>query len=124
MKKYFVVETDEICEFGDELHLNLFKEIEGGKVTVEKDVEFNENTMGLLIEMGFVEEREVNPEDLIDFENGDEDDPCEALANLMEDFEALERRVDMMSELVKEIYDYIKEKEEPKKDNVKPKKGK
>lgn len=100
MKKYFVVETDEICEFGDELHLNLFKEIEGGKVTVEKDVEFNENTMVLLIEMGFVEEREINPEDLIDFENGDEDDPCEALATLMNDFEALEHRVDMMSELV------------------------
>ena len=42
MKKYFVVETDEAIEFGDVVNLTFFKEIEDGKVTIEKEVEFNE----------------------------------------------------------------------------------
>ena len=96
MKKYFVVETDEICEFGDALHLVFFKEIKGGKVTVEKDVEFSEDTMDWMIEMGFVEEREVEENDLIDFSD---EQPCEALAALEEDFEALEQRIDKLEEL-------------------------
>ena len=62
MKKYFVVETDEAIEFGDVVSLTFFKETEDGKVTIEKDVEFNENSMGLLIETGFIEERETEEE--------------------------------------------------------------
>jgi len=116
MKKYFVVETDEAIEFGDVVNLTFFKEIEDGKVTIEKEVEFNKDTMALLIEMGFVEEREVEEEDLIDFE----DESCEALSDLEEDFEALEERVDNIEGLLKEIYDSVKsitaeiEKEEKK----------
>jgi hypothetical protein len=99
MKKYFVVETDEAIEFGDVVNLTFFKEIEDGKVTIEKEVEFNKDTMALLIEMGFVEVREVEEEDLIDFE----DDSCEALSALEEDLEALEERVDNIEGLIKEI---------------------
>jgi len=100
MKKYFVVETDEAIEFGDVVSLTFFKETENGKVTIEKDVEFNENSMGLLIETGFIEERETEEEedvnnDLLDF--GDEI-PCEALEALEEDFEALEDKVDKLEE--------------------------
>ena len=122
MKKYFVVETDEAIEFGDVINLTFFKEIEDGKVTVEKEVEFNKDTMALLIEMGFVEVREVDEEDLIDFE----DDPCEALSALEEGLEVLEERVDNIEGLLKEIYDSVKsitaeiEKEEKK--NAQPKK--
>lgn len=108
MKKYFVVETDEVCEFGDVLNLTFFKELEDGKVTVEKEVKFTEDTMDWMIEMGFVEEREVEEEgvntpenDLIDF--GD-DEPCEALVDLIEDFEALEERVDKLEDMHK---DYV-----------------
>ena len=104
MKKYFVVETDEAIEFGEVVNLTLFKEIEDGKVTIEKEVEFNKDTMDLLIEMGFVEVREVEEEDLIDFE----DEPCEALSALEEDLEALEERVDNIEGLLKEIYDSVK----------------
>ena len=121
MKKYFVVETDEICEFGDALHLVMFKELEDGKVTVEKEVEFNENTMDWMIEMGFVEEREVEDEkdnDLIDFD----DEPCEELAALIEDFEALEERVDNMEKMIKEVYDLIKAPVKEVKKNAQPKK--
>lgn len=104
MKKYFVVETDEICEFGDALHLVMFKELEDGKVTVEKDVEFNEDTMDWMIEMGFVQEREVEENNLIDF--GEE--PCDALAALEEDFEVLEERLDKLEEFTKGIYEELK----------------
>jgi hypothetical protein len=122
MKKYFVVETDEAIEFGDVVNLTFFKEIEDGKVTIERDVEFTEDSMDRLIELGFIEEREVEEEDLIDFE----DEPCEALSALEEDFEALEERVDNIEGLTKEIYDTVKsivaeiEKEEKK--NAQPKK--
>lgn len=122
MKKYFVVETDEAIEFGDVVNLTFFKEIEDGKVTIEKEVEFNKDTMALLIEMGFVEVREVEEEDLIDFE----DEPCEALSALEDNFEALEERVDNIEGLLKEIYDSVKsitaEIEKEGKKNAQPKK--
>ena len=119
MKKYFVVETDEICEFGDVVNLTFFKEIEDGKVTIEKEVEFNESTMDWMINMGFVEEREVEENDLIDFSD---EQPCEALAALEEDFEALEQRVDAMEVMIKEIYDLIKSSVKEEKKNAQPKK--
>ena len=106
MKKYFVVETDEVCEFGDVLNLTFFKDLENGRVTVEKEVKFTEDTMDWMIEMGFVQEREVEEEeenDLIDF-----GEPCEELSDLIENFEALEERVDSMEKMIKEVYDLIK----------------
>ena len=98
MKKYFVVETDEAIEFGDVVNLTFFKEIEDGKVTIEKEVEFNEDSMDMLIEMGFVEEREEE-DDLLDFE-----DKCQAIADLEEDLEAFEERLDNLETLYKELY--------------------
>ena len=97
MKKYFVVETDEAIEFGDVVNLTFFKEIEDGKVTIEKEVEFNEDSMDMLIEMGFVEEREEE-DDLLDFE-----DKCQAIADLEEDLEAFEERLDNLETLYKEL---------------------
>ena len=124
MKKYFVVETDEAIEFGDVVNLTFFKEIEDGKVTIEKEVEFNKDTMALLIGMGFVEVREVEEEDLIDFE----DEPCEALSALEEDLEVLEERVDNLEALVKGINNEVQKlvdaliEEANKKKNAQPKK--
>ena len=125
MKKYFVVETDEVIEFGDVVSLTFFKETENGKVTIENEVEFNKDTMDLLIKMGFVEEREVEEEDLIDFE----DDPCEALSALEEDLETLEERVDSLETLVKNVnnevlklIDALIEDADKKKKNASPKK--
>ena len=102
MKKYFVVETDEAIEFGDVVNLTFFKEIEDGKVTIEKEVEFNEDSMDMLIEMGFVEEREEE-NDLLDFE-----DKCQAIAFLEEDLEALEERLGNLETLYKELNDFYK----------------
>ena len=118
-KKYFVVETDEICEFGDVVNLTFFKEVKDGKVTVEKEVEFNESTMDWMIEMGFVEEREVEENDLIDFGN---EESCEALAALEKGFKELEQRVDAMEVMIKETYDLIKSSVKEEKKNAQPKK--
>ena len=91
MKKYFCVETDEPVNFGDVLHLTFCKDVENGKVTVEKEITFTEDTLDWMIEMGFVKERDAEDEDndLLDFGN-----PCEELQALVEDFEALEKRVE------------------------------
>ena len=124
MKKYFVKETDEVIEFGEMVNVAFFKELEDGKVTIEKEVEFNEITMDLLIDMGFVEVREVEEEDLIDFE----DDPCEALSALEEGLEVLEERVDNLEALVKGINNEVQKlvdaliEEANKKKNAQPKK--
>lgn len=121
MKKYFLVETDEVCEFGDVLNLTFFKDLENGRVTVEKEVKFTEDTMDWMIEMGFVQEREVEDEkdnDLIDFD----DEPCEELSALIEDFEALEERVDNMEKMIKEVYDLIKASVKEEKKTAQPKK--
>ena len=115
MKKYFVVETDEAIEFGDVVNLTFFKEIEDGKVTIEKEVEFNEDSMDMLIEMGFVEEREEEGDDLLDFE-----DKCQAIAYLEEDLEALEERLSNLEGLYKELTALCKSREEKK--NAQPKK--
>lgn len=121
MKKYFLVETDEVCEFGDVLNLTFFKDLENGRVTVEKEVKFTEDTIDWMIEMGFVQEREVEDEkdnDLIDFD----DEPCEELSALIEDFEALEERVDNMEKMIKEVYDLIKASVKEEKKTAQPKK--
>jgi hypothetical protein len=104
MKKYFVVETDEAIEFGDVINLTFFKEVEEGKVTIEKEIEFNEDTMDMLIEMGFVEEREEEEEGLIDFEN-----ECQAaIARLEKSLYALEERLGNLEGLYKELHAFCK----------------
>lgn len=104
MKKYFVKETDESVEFGDVLSVTFVKKTEDGKVTIEKEMEFNEDTLDLLIEMDIVEERDTEEDDLIDFED---DAPCEELSNLIESFESLEERVDKMETVIQEVYNIV-----------------
>jgi len=106
MKKYFCIETNEQVNFGDELHLTFFKETENGKVTVEKSITFAEDTLDQLIELGFIEEREVEEEedntledDLLDFD----ETPCEALEALEEDFEALEEKVESLEQEIEQL---------------------
>lgn len=106
MKKYFCIETNEQVNFGDELHLTFFKETENGKVTVEKSITFTEDTLDQLIELGFIEEREVEEEedntledDLLDFDKT----PCEALEALEEDFEALDEKVESLEQEIKQL---------------------
>lgn len=125
MEKYFYTETDESVSFGDVLRLVLNKNIEGGKVTIEKDVEINESTLDFLIEIGVIEAHEIEEEEhILDF---DEEEPCSQLAYLIEDFERLEKRTDELEELTNEVCSLLKKlvkKEEDKeeKKNAQPKK--
>lgn len=108
MKKYFISETDEELVFGDTIELDLTKKTKHGSHTIEGAIEFSELSLPLLLEIGAVEEREVDEEevdtpenDLLDF---GEDTPCNILEALVEDFEALEKRVDKLENIYK---DYV-----------------
>jgi len=113
MKKYFIAETDEELEFGDILGLDLTKKTKLGSHTIEGAIKFSELSIPLLLEIGAIEEREVEEEedntpenDLIDF--GDET-PCEALEALEEDFENLEKRVESLEQEIKQFKDIHKD---------------
>lgn len=108
MKDYFVTETDEQVEIGDVLHLTLFKDIEGGKVTVEKDVEFNEHTLDWMIKMHFVEEREIPNEEVKD--DNDLINFCEYEENIDEIItaqERLERRIDDIAGYLQKVEENV-----------------
>lgn len=108
MKRYFIAETDEELVFGDTIQLDLTKKTKHGQHTIEGEIMFSELSLPLLLEIGAVEEREVEEEedntpenDLLDF---GEESPCETLEALEEDFEALEKRVDKLENMHK---DYV-----------------
>ena len=117
MKKYFIKETDEVLEYGDVLELGLVKEVEGGHITCEKEIKFLEGMEDFLLDLGVIEEREVD-DDLLDFED---EERCHLLDALCEDFEILEERVDKMEGVINEIYELITNslKEEKKKSSKK-----
>ena len=107
MKKYFIAETDEELVFGDTIQLDLTKKTKHGQHTIEGEIKLSELSLPLLLELGVIEEREVeeeedntSEEDLLDF--GDET-PCEALEALEEDFEALEERVESLEQEIRQL---------------------
>ena len=113
MKKYFITETDEELVFGDTVELDLTKKTKHGSHTIEGTVKFSELSLPLLLEIGAIEEREVeeeedntSEEDLLDF--GDET-PCEALEALEEDFESLEERVESLEQEIRQLKDIHKD---------------
>lgn len=131
MKKLFIRETGDVVELGDVVTIHFYKEIEDGTVTVDRDIEITPDTVSLLIDLGFIEEDDVE-NDLIDFDESEED-CCEELGNLYEKVGELEARVTELEdtwdrwgkELKEALIDLktaIKEKEEPKAKTASPKK--
>ena len=107
MKKYFIADTDEELVFGDTIELDLTKKTKHGSHTIEGAIKFSELSLPLLLEIGAVEEREVEEEgdntpenDLIDF---DDETPCEALEALEEDFENLEEKVELLEQEIRQL---------------------
>lgn len=105
MKKYFIAETDEEIEIGDTIQLDMTKKTRHGVHTVEGEAELNELTIPLLLEIGAIEEREVEEEeddtpDSIEFD----EDIYKALAGLIEDFRELEERVSKLENKVSKLY--------------------
>ena len=131
MKKLFIKETDEVVENGDVVVVSFDKELEDGNITIEKELKIEPATAVLLMEMGILEERDVE-NDLIDFDE-EEDDYCEELANLYEEVGAIEARVTELEETweswgeelkaaLKELKAALKEKEKSKAKTASPKK--
>lgn len=123
MKKLFVKETDEVVEYGDVVGVSFTKELEDGVVNVEKEIEITPAIVAILIELGILEERDVE-DDLIDFDE-EEDDCCEELDNLYKEVGELEARIEALEETwetwgkdlkdaLKELHEAVKEKEESK----------
>ena len=117
MKKYFIAETDEELEFGDKIQVVLTKKTKHGLHNIETECEFSEDTIPFLLEVGVIEEHEVEEDeendDMVDFDAGE---TCEALDELIEDFlkifedfEDLEERVNNLESLVKDTYETIAE---------------
>lgn len=113
MKKYFIAETDEELVFGDTVELDLTKKTKHGSHTIEGTVKLSELSLPLLLEIGAIEEREVeeeedntSEEDLLDF--GDETS-CEALEALEEDFESLEEKVESLEQEIRQLKDIHKD---------------
>ncbi len=107
MKKYFITETDEELVFGDTVQLDLTKKTKHGSHTIEGAIKFSELSLPLLLEIGAIEEREVeeeedntSEEDLLDF---GEEASCEALEALEEDFETLEERVESLEQEIRQL---------------------
>ena len=107
MKKYFIAGTNEELVFGDTIGLNLTKKSKYGQRIVDSSIEFTELSLPLLLEIGAVEEVEVDEEKadtlgggLLDFE---EEFPCEALEALEEDFENLEEKVESLEQEIRQL---------------------
>lgn len=99
MKKYFVKETDEEIQFGDTIQLDMTKKTKHGVHTIKDEVKFSPMILPLLLEVGIIEERENEGDELLDFE----EDSCETLEALLEDFDVLEERVDKLEEQQKKV---------------------
>ena len=107
MKKYFIAETDEELQFGDKIKLDLTKKTKHGSIEFEGEVEFSKLSLPLLLEVGAVEEKEVEEDgdnDLLDFD----EDECDTLEEVLEDYENLEERVDILEEEVCKLTDLHK----------------
>lgn len=126
VRKYFMAGTDEEVQLGDVISQELVKDFEDGrKLTRTVEFKLTEDTLPYALDLGIIEyEEESNDEeqkdDLINFS----DEPCDTLSDLIEDFEALEDRVDNMEKMIKEIYSLISSevKEEKEKKNASSKK--
>lgn len=71
MKKYFVEGIDEPLEYGDTVNLDLAKDSDGKGITKHATLTFTPQNKDVLIDLGIVEEREVEEK-----EDDTEDDEC------------------------------------------------
>ena len=110
-KKYFMAGTDEEVQLGDVISQTLVKDFKDGR-KISREVEFRltEETLLPALDMGIIEEAEPENEEeendeLLDF---DEDCPFKEMLNdVVEDQEALEKRVDKLEEKFGDIFNEI-----------------
>lgn len=104
--KYFMAGTDEEVLLGDVISQTLVKDFKDGrKISREVEFKLTEETLPYALDMGIIEEAEPEEneeeqnDELLDF---GEDCPFkEMLDEVVEDQEALEKKVDILEEQVK-----------------------
>lgn len=105
-KKYFMKETGEELEFGDIIELNCSKELEDGRVTIEREIKFSEDTVDVLLDLDIIEVEDS----LIDFSDNNEEEEeefdCpyeELLGRILKNQEDLGKRVDQLEEKINSL---------------------
>ena len=108
MKKYFIKETEEELEFGDILEATFVKELEDGRVTIEREMPFTEDTVDILLELGAIEEVEEEDEnqDTIHFCDDSEEEITQQIKDCIKEIkEAIEEDSEEKGMIKKEIED-------------------
>lgn len=105
MKKYFIKGTDKEVNFGDTIKVAKSKDLGNGRV-VQKYLEckVTKVTIEMLLDEGFIEEREFKEEKAeegIQFHF--EDDDCCPITCIVDAIEALGEQVDALTEWIKKL---------------------
>ena len=109
--KYYMAGTDEEVLLGDVIEVVLIKDFKDGrKIKRNMELKLTETTIPYALDLGVIEEVEPDEEneDLLDFDE-DNDIECpydESVSDIIEDQEALEKRMD---DLEKKVDEFIKE---------------
>ena len=105
VKKYFMAGTDDELQFGDIIELDMVKEENGKKKHRHIECEFCTLVMDFLLKDNLIEEREVET-DIIDFDEEDDledEELFEALENMVENQEEIDKRLDAIEEKLKSM---------------------
>lgn len=112
MKKYFMKGVDEPLEFGDKIGFDIIKEVDDKSVTKNVEVNFIPEIVPFLLELGVIEEKEVEKEkNTIDFTDNAEDNENDEmtlndLAEYLGEFSGLVTGIlEKMNERIKKLED-------------------
>lgn len=104
MKNYFMSGTDDQLNFGDMIELDFTKDMPNGSTAHHHmECKFLPPMIPLLLELGAIEEREVEEEtkrEILDF--CDEEDDC-IIEEILKQNETLEKRIEMLEHLTETI---------------------
>ena len=101
MKKFFIKETDEVVEYGDVIQISFNKVLEDGEVNVEKEIKLSPATIVMLLELGIIEEKDVEDNNLIDFSEEDDEVECpfgEILDEIIEETKKINKKISKLEE--------------------------
>nr|DAE12439.1 MAG TPA: Intermediate conductance calcium-activated potassium channel-helix bundle, copper, MEMBRANE PROTEIN [CrAss-like virus sp. ctjK323] len=106
MKKYFLQETAEELEFGDMIVLDLSHDMENGHTKHHHlECKFMPELVPILLEEDIIEEKEVEEEKPLDFQ--DDDTPYPLMEEVIKANEELELRVDKLEKTVIKLREMV-----------------
>ena len=103
MKKYFLQETAEELEFGDMIVLDLSHDMENGHTKHHHlECKFMPELVPILLEEGIIEEKEVEEDKPLDFQ-----DDCPMIEELLKANQNLEKRVYALEKAVIKLREMV-----------------